>query len=251
MDPQLRVFPDLATLSAELAGALVEVGRRSVAERGRFYLVLNGGGTPETLFRLLRGSYAGEPFWRQTHVFWGDERCVPPEQPGSNYRQAWEAFLFQLDLQPGKVHRIRGELAPQAAAQEYSRLLAQFGEAGCAWPRFDLVLLGMGSDGHTASLFPGANYASVDAAAVAVTADYEGRPAQRVTLTPAVFNAARSIFFMVAGESKRSAFQRIMDGPPDPVVLPAGWIDPDQGQVTWWLDKAAAGALRGSPTGDE
>jgi 6-phosphogluconolactonase len=246
LKPRLQIFPSLDALSTALAQAVVKVGRSSVEGRGRFSLVLNGGGTPEMLFAFLgKRPILDEAFWGATHVYWGDERSVPPDQEGSNFRQAQNAFLSRLDLDSRQVHRIRGELEPSAAAQAYCRELASMAEPGRAWPRFDLVLLGMGADGHTASLFPGADYSDVNQAALAVTADYEGRPAQRVTLTPPALNEARHIFFMAAGEKKSETLSRVLEGPRDPLRLPAQWIAPDRGDITWWLDEAISSGLAG------
>ncbi len=244
LKPELRIFPGLEALSEALAAAVAEVGRDSVAQRGVFRLVLNGGGTPEKLFSLL-GQEPNDSmrFWEKTQVFWGDERCVPPDQGGSNYKQASDAFLSKLPLDSENVHRIPGEYPPEEAAAATNQLLAAIAEAGREGPRFDLVLLGMGRDGHTASLFPGTDYGAVQSAAVAVTAEYAGRPADRVTLTPRILNGARRIFFMAAGEEKAVTLADVLEGPYDPVRLPAQWIRPPEGQVTWWLDEAIAAKL--------
>jgi hypothetical protein len=142
---EVRVFPDLPALSGFAAGLFSDIARDSVAQRGRFITALSGGGTPLALYRLL----ALPPFrdalpWERIHFFWGDERCVPPEDPGSNYRQAYDAWLSQVPVPRENIHRAHGELPPASAAEEYTRQLSEFASPGLDYPRFDLVLLGLG-----------------------------------------------------------------------------------------------------------
>jgi 6-phosphogluconolactonase len=220
----------------------------AIKQKGIFSLVLSGGGPPEPLFRL----FATSPFdrtipWQQTHLFWGDERCVPPDQEGSSYRQARELFIDQVSIPPENIHRAKGELLPDAAAEDYRQQLTAFNAAhnlDGPIPRFDLVLLGLGSDGHTASLFP--NRVPPQAATesvIAVTADYDGRPANRITLTPLVFNKARNILFLVTGKKKSGAVTAVLHGPSKPDQYPAQQIRPTNGQVIWLLDQPAAASL--------
>jgi 6-phosphogluconolactonase len=239
--PAVLIFPDIETLSRALAEAIADRARRA---RGAFHLALNGGGTPQTLFNLLGSAeYRDAEFWRDTHIWWGDERCVPPDQPGSSYKQAADAFLGAAAIPAGQVHRIKGELDPRAAAEDYASRLPEFAPAGARWLRFDLVLLGMGADGHTASLFPGQPAGDQATAALAVTARYEDRPANRVTLTPAVFNDARAVFFMAAGAAKADTLREVLEGAHQPDKYPAQRIRPVDGKVIWWVDEAAAGKL--------
>ena len=180
--------------------------------------------------------------------FWGDERCVPPDHPQSNYGQARRALLDQVPAPAENIHRVRGEWEPSAAAEDYVRQLRESANPGEAWPRFDWVFLGLGADGHTASLFPGSPLPTAsDAPALAVTADYEGRPAQRVTLTPQVLNAARVVAFLVTGRNKADAVAATLTGPRDPRRWPAQRINPGVGELLWWLDQAAAAALPANP----
>jgi 6-phosphogluconolactonase len=142
------------------------------------------------------------------------------------------------------IHRVLGELAPQTAAEDYIHQLNEAAESGQGWPSLDWVLLGMGSDGHTASLFPGRVHSDEEVLpAIAVTADYEGRPSNRVTLTPMVFNSARKILFLVSGENKAQILKTVLDGPRDPLLRPVQRILPEQGRVTWMVDQAAAQLL--------
>lgn len=216
-----------------------------IAEKGIASFALSGGGTPLDLYRELgRSVFAQYIPWDRVHFFWGDERLVPPDDPGSNYAAAKVAFLERLSVPQGNIHRIRGELTPQEAAADYAaRLEAWAAEydpgAPNPWPRFDLVLLGLGADGHTASLFPGSPV-EVDAPVIAVMADYQGRPAGRVTLTPPVFNDAHHIVFLVSGPSKADAVYGTFYTD-DPVRFPAQRIRfVDHMEPLWLLDKGAA-----------
>jgi 6-phosphogluconolactonase len=180
--------------------------------------------------------------WARVHVFWGDERCVPPDHPESNYRLAREALLDHVPLPPANVHRIPTEQEPVQAAADYEQTLRRFFGPGSV-PRFDLVLLGLGTDGHTASLFPGTP--AVHEYERWVVAHYvSSLPAWRVTLTPAVLNAADQVTFLVAGEEKAGALKQVLAGPYQPDVLPAQVVRPAGGSLLWLVDDAAARANR-------
>jgi 6-phosphogluconolactonase len=188
---------------------------------------------------------AGEPYraripWDQVHLFWGDERCVPPDDPGSNYHLAGETLISQVPIPPENVHRMRGELEPGAAARAYERELHDY---FCGpRPRFDLVLLGLGEDGHTASLFPDSPLlAEAERLVAPATALYQDRPAQRLTLTLPAINSARQVLFLVGGSAKSQIVQSVVEGPAG--QLPAQRIQPTAGQLTWLLDAAAASSL--------
>ncbi len=240
MTSDLRIFPDISSLSRAAAGLFVEAARQSVFERGRFLAALSGGGSPAGLYRLLaEAPYRSQVDWSRVHVFWGDERCVPPDDPGSNYGQAHETLLSRVPIPAGNIQRIKGELDPQAASDDYTQALKDYAEPGRNWPRFDLALLGLGEDGHTASLFPGSPVETVSPA-LAVTADYQGRPAERVTMTPMVFNDARRILFLVAGANKAVTLSRVFSDLKVPGELPAQRIRPADGHTTWLVDEAAA-----------
>ncbi|GAB4579962.1 MAG: 6-phosphogluconolactonase [Anaerolineales bacterium] len=256
MPPRLLIFDDYESLSRIAVEMLVYHARDAIAQRGLFTLVLSGGGTPQRLFEFLaRAEYIEQISWPHTHVFWGDERCVPPDQPGSNYKQAFDTFLSKVPIPPENIHRVRGELAPEDAAEDYVRQLHHFSPTPVLSParsfgdfptsetppRFDFVLLGMGNDGHTASLFPGPiTERERNSLVIPVTAHYQDRPANRVSLTPRAFNAARQIFFLATGASKAETLQAVLNGPSDPERLPAQRIQPFDGQVTWFVDREAA-----------
>jgi 6-phosphogluconolactonase len=231
----LIVLPDLEALGQAAAQRFSALAQAC----DPFSVALSGGSTPRRLYETL----AAPPFcehipWERVHVFWGDERCIPPDDPGSNYRMARETLLDRVPLPASNVHRIRGELEPQAAAQDYvDQLRTFFGE----WPTFDLILLGMGDDGHTASLFPGSDALhETRRPVVGVTAHYQDRPARRVTLTPPAINAARQVMFLVSGAGKAETLRDVLNGPYQPDVLPAQIVRPAAGSLSWLVDAAAA-----------
>lgn len=241
MDAEIIVAPDAVVWAQEAAQRFAELARKAAASRQRFSVALSGGSTPGKLYTMLgREPYRTEIPWEHVHLFWGDERCVPPDDPGSNYRLAQETLLTQVSIPPGNVHRVRGELGPQAAAQVYERDLQDF---YCGpRPRFDLVLLGLGEDGHTASLFPGSPLLAERERLVApAVASYQDRPAQRVTLTLPAINTARQVLFLVVGSAKAGIVQTVLAGSAG--QLPAEQVQPTAGQLTWLLDAAAASLL--------
>ncbi len=241
--PGVRIFEELEALSQAAAAEFIESCAAAIARRGQSLVALSGGNTPARLFELLaRSPYAEQLDWLHLHIFWGDERCVPPDDPESNYHQANVALLSRVPIPAGNIHRVMGETEPAAAAVAYAQTLKTYAAPPLDWPRFDLVLLGMGDDGHTASLFPRSSVEMTGSTA-AVTADYEGRPANRVTLTPQVFNAARRVLFLVSGESKSQTLANVLYGDFRPELFPAQRIRPVDGELTWLVDRAAASKL--------
>lgn len=239
MKVDIQVFKDSEALSLAAAEIFVEASARAIPASGRFLVALSGGGSPSGLYRrLAQEPYRKQVAWEKTFVFWGDERCVPPDDPDSNYRQAHETLLQRVLIPQENVQRIHAELEAARAAYGYTQVLKRFAAPGLDWPCFDLVLLGMGADGHTASLFPGSPVAP-PAPAVPVTADYQGRPAQRVTLTPAVFNSARLVLFLVTGQDKASTLRTVLRDAANLEKYPAQRIQPADGQVVWLVDEAA------------
>ena len=235
------IFKDLQELSHAAAGIFVESFSQASAQRGRFLVALSGGSTPNRLYQLLAGApYRAQIDWTKVHVFWGDERCVPKDDPGNSYFQARQTLLDHVNIPAGNIHRVQSELKPASAALEYAQTLNEFSAPPLAWPRFDLILLGMGDDGHTASLFPGS---PVDdpSPAIAVTANYQDRPANRVSLTPRVFNSARRVLFLVSGLSKAVTLTRVFSDIINMDLLPAQRIQPGDGELLWLVDEAADG----------
>ena len=237
-----QIFKDKDALSEAAARLVVDTGREAVAKNGRFLIALSGGGTPSGMFRLLaQPPFSEQMPWAQTHIFWGDERLVPPADPGSNYGQAARLLLNHVPIPAANIHRVKGEDDSAAAVHDYTAQLRQLAEPGRAWPHFDLAVMGLGSDGHTASLFPGPiPAAETQNPVMAVTADYDGRPAHRVTLTPLVFNDARHVLFLVMGKSKAEAVTAVLHAPYQPEKWPAQRIKPGNGRLLWFLDEAAA-----------
>lgn len=243
LNPDVRIFENLDAVSYAAGALFVEAAAEAVAERGRFLVALSGGDTPVRLYGLLsKAPLRAGIDWGATHAFWGDERCVPVEDLQNNYRQIKDILFAHVPIPPVNLHRIKTEMESSAAALDYALVLKEYSTPPLAWPRFDVVLLGMGSDGHTASLFPGSEVAA-SAPVLAVSGQYEDRPSERVTLTPVVFNSAHKVFFLVTGEGKAQMLKRVLYGEPQPELLPAQRIQPQDGSVTWLVDRAAAGQL--------
>ena len=240
----LHVFADLNELSQAAADQFLASAQVAVQTNGRFLVALSGGSTPNSLFSLLsRTPYADQIPWPKTHIFWGDERLVPPDDPGSNYKQANDLLFKDVPLPPQNIHRVKGELDAETAVSDYTQQLQDLAEPGHAWPHLDLAIMGMGNDGHTASLFPGSiSPLETVQPVIAVTANYDGRPAQRVSLTPIVFNDAEVVLFLVAGESKAEALTAVLHHHDTPEQWPAQRIQPHSGNLLWYVDKAAAGS---------
>ena len=249
---ELIVQPDVESLAQAAAEGILAAAEAAIAARGRFAIALAGGSTPETLYRLLAAPpYVNRLDWLLTEIFFGDERCVPPDHEWSNYGMAWRTLLSRVPLPPQQLHRMQGEFSPAAAAESYSAALARavHSEEG-PWPRLDVILLGMGDDGHTASLFPGmAALAERSKAVVASGVPSYVRPqVPRVTLTLPVLNAARDVMFLVAGQGKAAMTKRVLERVPsgegEDEQLPAARVRPAQGRLTWFLDQAAASLLQ-------
>jgi 6-phosphogluconolactonase len=234
--PDHRSFVDGA--AAVIAGHAVE----SIAARGRFTVALSGGGTPRPIYaRLAVTDHAERIDWGKVHVFFSDERCVPPDDAASNYRMAREALLDHVPLPQENIHRLRGEADPAQAALAYEQALRRIFRASSI-PALDLICLGMGDDGHTASLFPGT--AALREQERWVVAQYVAvARTWRVTFTAPLINAAREILFLVEGAGKSETLRRVLEGPYEPDVLPSQLIQPIRGQARWLVDAAAAAQL--------
>jgi 6-phosphogluconolactonase len=247
----IRVFANVESLSEAAAHEFVRCSRDAVTQRGRFTVALSGGSPPTRLYQLL----AAEPFragvdWGRVEFFWGDERGVPPDHPDSNYRMAREAMLERLPIPAEHVHRIEAERADRdAAARDYEGVLAgMFGiRAGREPPALDLILLGMGPDGHTASLFP--HTAALNETQRWVVPNRVPQlNTERLTLTRPILNRGREVLFLVAGADKAERLAEVLAGPANPTRLPSQSIQPDNGQLLWFVDAAAAARLPPSLT---
>ena len=242
MKAEVLVFDDLEALSLNAAQRLGAAAREAVRERGRFSLALSGGHTPRRLYALLAEGRAGDLPWDRIHLFWGDERFVPPSDPASNFRMVREALLERIPIPPDNLHPVPVGLgSPAEAAAAYERKLRGF-FADQPGPAFDLVLLGLGDEGHTASLFPGSPALAEREAWVAAAEAAPGiTPRSRITLTLRGLSAARAIWFLVGGAEKAPVVRILIDGSESEAArLPAGCVRA-AGPVTWFLDRAARG----------
>ena len=236
----LQVFENAGEVAAALADAFVDDARAAIEQHGAFFVALAGGTTPKNAYRLL----AQEPRrsrvdWNHVFVYFGDERCVPPESDESNFKMARDAFLRDVGIAPDHVHRMQGENDPLQGARDYAELLIQtMGDL----PRFDLVMLGMGTDGHTASLFPGTDpLADNDRL---VRAPYvEKFATHRITFTPLVINNARHVIIAAEGLPKAPALYAVREGPYEPQTHPIQIVAPANGRLTWLVDRDAAAEL--------
>lgn len=244
-EADLQIFPDKEALTKETAELFSRLAQDAVAKRGRFSVALSGGSTPKALFSLLaKPAVVDNIPWASTHIFWGDERLVPPDDPGSNYYHAAKLLLQHVPIPAENIHRVKGEHTADQAVQDTIDQLRKFSSDDRIWPRLDLVLLGMGSDGHTASLFPGSDPVEDPGVFVKhVSAEYEDRPADRLTLTPLIINDARHILFLVTGANKAEALAAVLQGPKDWRKWPAQRIKAHDGTLTWFVDQEAAAKL--------
>lgn len=241
MKPAIRVFETPQDVALAARDEFVARAQAAIAARKRFDVVLAGGRTPEATYKLLVKS---DVDWKRVHVWFGDERCVPPVHEDSNFHMAASALLSHVPIPAAQVHRLQGELDAYRAAEAYEheiRASLRLGEG--EWPRFDLVFLGLGADGHTASLFPGTT--ALDEEDVLCCGTWvEKLKAYRLTLTLPVFNAAAAVLFLACGADKARAFEQASAASPTPPPPPAGRIRPVSGDLEWLVDRAAAGANR-------
>lgn len=243
---EIRILTDADTIAQMAAAEFLEAAREALSQKDSFCVALAGGSTPKALYGLLSNNpllQAKVP-WSRIQFFFGDERHVPPDDAESNFRMATEAMLSKAPVDPKQVHRIKGEKRNAAeAAEEYEQdLRASFRLGDVQLPRFDLVLLGMGPEGHTASLFPGTKALKEDRRLV--VSNWIGKLyTERITLTPPVLNNAAQVLFMVHGAEKAPALKAVLEGPYEPEQLPAQMIQPKQGKVLWLVDPTAASML--------
>jgi 6-phosphogluconolactonase len=238
---ELQVYRDPAVLAQAVADLFVTTATVAMADRGSFHVALSGGTTPRAAYELLGQEPLNEALsWSDVFIYFGDERCVPPDDEQSNFRMAERTFLSKVGIPRANIHRIRGEADPGEAANEYATILRT--DLGTS-PRFDLVLLGLGQDGHTASLFPGS---PPDAdQAVLVRAVYAQSQAMwRITITPEVINLARTVAFAVEGPDKAAILAAVYEGPIDTTKYPAQVVAPVSGRLVWLVDELAAGMLK-------
>lgn len=237
---EVHRYGDIDALIHAAAEHFVELGQQAIAAQGRFIVALVGGSTPRPLYELLASeAFRSRLDWTQVHVFWGDERAVPPDHPDSNYRMAHETLLAHVPVIESQIHRMRGEDDTQVAADAYDWLLRDvLGEDGV----FNLVLLGMGGDGHTLSMFP--HTAALHERERRCVANYvPQQDSWRITLTFPVVNSAHEVMFLVSGAKKADMLARVLHGPHQPDDFPAQYVAPENGRLVWMVDEAAAARL--------
>jgi 6-phosphogluconolactonase len=244
-EPKIVVCRDTMELDQRAAEDFIHLAEQAVSAAGRFTVALSGGSTPKGLYSLLAApGYRERIPWSELHLFWGDERCVPPDHLESNYRMVQESLLSKINMPAKNVHRMAGEKEPKLAAAEYEEQLRTFFHLPkAALPRFDLILLGLGEDGHTASLFPGSDALSDTERLVA--ASYVNKlNSHRLTVTLPVLNHAAQIMFLVAGESKAAMVKEVLRAEPASSTFPAAKVRPTNGRLTWLITQDAAAELR-------
>jgi 6-phosphogluconolactonase len=236
----IAIYPDLDTISQQAAAYITRIAREAIVTRGRFTLALSGGNTPKKLYSLLATEpYSSQIDWQLVDIFWSDERCVRPDDPESNYHMAQEVLLSRISIPVAQVHRMPADRDDRdAASLDYTRDMQRvFGTNGI--PDFDLIQLGMGSEGHTASLFP--HQPSLhETQRLVMPVSVPKPPPDRLTFTPPILNAARNVLFLVTGADKVDALHAVIEGPPNPDEYPAQIVRPPNGEVTWMVDSAIA-----------
>jgi 6-phosphogluconolactonase len=239
MGAEIRIVPDNVTLARAAAQEFHRVAEAAIRERGSFSVALSGGNTPRAVYSLVASEQLS---WDRIHIFFGDERHVPPDHPDSNFRMASEALLSKVPIPEKNVHRIHAELDAETAAAEYDRELRDFFHlSDNNWPRFDLVFLGIGEDGHTASLFPGSKALTETSRRVAANW-VEKFKAFRITLTLPVLNHAAEVVFLVSGAGKAQILNEVLR--PGTQKYPAQSVQPENGRLLWLIDQDAGSLLR-------
>jgi 6-phosphogluconolactonase len=240
--PNVQVFDDAGAVARAAARRIVELASEAIAARGTFSLALSGGSTPKAIYGLLADDeFRTQIAWQNVHVFFGDERTVAPDHADSNFRMASEAMLARVPLPETNIHRIDGVGDAAANASDYESDMREF-FSNTNWPRLDLVMLGMGDDGHTASLFP--DTTALKEESLWVAANWvEKFGTWRITLTVSAINAARNVLFLVTGAGKADRLREVLFGERDPSRLPSQLIAPREGALEWFVDRAAAAKL--------
>lgn len=240
--PKIHKFPDEAQLAQAAAQSIIEIGLQKIEVQGRFTLTLSGGGTPKATYRLLPEMAAARGLdWNQVYVLFGDERCVPPDHPESNYGMARQSFLNQIEIPSENILPMLCTISPDEAALAYEQELREL--LTNQWDgRLDLILLGLGTNAHTASLFPGSE-ALEEKERLVLPVYVDEWESWRLTMTPPALNSAERVIFLVQGQSKAEAVAHVFEGPYDPQHWPAQVVQPEDGQADWFMDEAAASRL--------
>ena len=234
---QVQVFPDLEALSHKAATLFVNLSGKYIASRGRFTVALSGGSTPRILYSLLSSDlYQGRVDWHHVHFFWADERCVPIENEESNFKLVFDLLLSKISVPHGNIHRIKVEEGPEKGAQDYEDRIREFFNTS-GFPVFDLIILGVGKNGHTASLFPGSIYLKGDTR-LAIPVYVQEMKTHRITLTLPVLNNADHIVFLASGSAKADIITEVLGNRKE--QYPAGLVSPVHGNLIWMLDREAS-----------
>lgn len=245
--PRIRVFASVDELNDNVVDLFIDCARTSMAESGRFTVALAGGSTPQPVYaRLATDPFKDQVDWSRVHLFWGDERYVPSDDEQSNYRMVREALMDRVPIPSDHVHRVRTEQALQDAARSYENEMRHLFPVEL--PRFDLILLGMGEDGHTASLFPHSMGLS-ESTRWFIANTIPGTNQERLTLTFPAINAARCVVVLVRGKSKADMVAAVLHGPQDLMEKPVQAVNPAEGELVWMLDEGAASKLSGEHSG--
>jgi 6-phosphogluconolactonase len=238
----VKIFSSPYELAASFAEELVHMIMESAKIQKYFTIALSGGSTPEILFKILSDKYSKTVPWQYVHFFWGDERCVQPTDPESNFGMTSRILLSKIEIPEENIHRIKGEDDPYTEAERYSNEISHFTEKRDGMPLFDLVLLGMGEDGHTASVFPD-NLRLMESDKVCELAIHPVSKQKRITITGRVINNAHVVTFLVTGRKKAEVLEKILKNIPPSENYPASYIVPVNGKLSWFLDREAAGLL--------
>lgn len=241
MKRELHIFPNPEELAEQVSALLMNWIKES--SNSKFHMAISGGSTPNLLFSVLATNYADSPLWQKTHFWWVDERMVAPSDPESNFGVANQMLLSKITIPETNIHQILGEQVPYQEAENYSRQISEQVMIKDGWPRFDLIFLGIGDDGHTASIFPN-QMELLQSDHICEVATHPVTNQQRVTLTGRAINNADKICVLVTGTNKAERMSEIWSESEKRKILPAGWIQPTEGQAIWFADKKATSYIR-------
>jgi 6-phosphogluconolactonase len=242
VDKTVRIFSSPSQLAEDFADELISLIKGSLEIKKTFSIALSGGSTPELLFTVIGDRYATSVSWLNVHFFWVDERCVSPDNNESNFGMTMQSMLRKIDIPSRNIHRMRGEEDPDSEAERYTGEILQHIPERKGFPAFDIILLGLGEDGHTASIFPGhLEYFETDRICIVASHPVTGQ--KRISLSGRVLNNGSLVTFLVTGEKKKSIVEKLFKNDPLSLNYPAAYIVPIHGNLSWYLDEAAAGSL--------
>jgi 6-phosphogluconolactonase len=236
MTTEIKIYPTIGELAEEFAGEIIAKISQQAKTGKAFYVMLSGGSTPKLLFGFLANFSSKVKSWEHVHFYWGDERCVPPDDPESNYRMAKEELLDKIQIPAANIHRIFGENDPDLEALRYAEEISNI-------PVFDLIMLGMGDDGHTVSIFPN-NLDLMNSPKLCETAIHPKTGQKRITITGKVINSAEVVAFLVTGKNKAGIIAEIFSKTGSYLAYPASHIHPEKGELNWLLDEEAASFIK-------